>query len=458
MLCTPMTNLVCCCCLSLYVYCGPSSPPLPPAGAAVDTEHSCYAQVEASLEFLQERLEAAERAGAGEEERYQHTTAELHEQLEQQASELVECQHRIANLKEELEASRQRLEDEQHNEAELAKRAQLLEQEAAAAGRQLQQAGVDASGFPAAEVFVPAVAGAAGAEAAGAAQVADLTGAPSSSRVSRWAALLGSVDHDAQQQPAGLAGESSSSSTSSVLSLSPEQLSAQSQAEDAASAGASVVPSQAAHSGAPYEPMDMTAVTKHVEQMAAQYVEKLSIAEAELQVVRSVWQQAEDELAAMRSSPRSSSSDGSSRTGSPRATSPKSLSDAGSSQQEAQPGSPRLLAANGRVEPGDFELVRAAPPATAPHMVSGSAHSGAEAEHGTGERLALVVELPTPQFGGGHVGNFPEGYQKPASASRASSSEGQGSSDSYGSRSGDGSVSTPGSHRTVPVIAAGCEQ
>jgi hypothetical protein len=44
--------------------------------------------------LLQERLEAAERAGAGEEERYQHTTAELHEQLEQQASELVECQHR----------------------------------------------------------------------------------------------------------------------------------------------------------------------------------------------------------------------------------------------------------------------------------------------------------------------------------------------------------------------------
>jgi chaperonin cofactor prefoldin len=66
------------------------------AGAAVDVEHTHYAEVEASLEFLQERLEAAERAGAGEEERYQHTTAELHDQLEQQASELVECQHRWA--------------------------------------------------------------------------------------------------------------------------------------------------------------------------------------------------------------------------------------------------------------------------------------------------------------------------------------------------------------------------
>lgn len=66
----------------------------PFSGAAVDVEHQHISEVEASLEFLQERLEAAERAGAGEEERYQHTTAELHEQLEQQASELVECQHR----------------------------------------------------------------------------------------------------------------------------------------------------------------------------------------------------------------------------------------------------------------------------------------------------------------------------------------------------------------------------
>lgn len=73
-----------------------NAPPLA-AGAAVDVEHARYAQVEASLQFLQERLEAAEEAGAGDEARYQNTTAELHDQLQQQTSELVECQHRCVH-------------------------------------------------------------------------------------------------------------------------------------------------------------------------------------------------------------------------------------------------------------------------------------------------------------------------------------------------------------------------
>jgi hypothetical protein len=73
---------------------------------------------------------------------------------------------------------------------------------------------------------------------------------------------------------------------------------------------------------------------------------------------------------------------------------------------------------SGKVAASDFDLVRAPSPANAPQvMVSGSSHAGADAEHGM---AAFVVELPSPRFGGGHVGNFPEGH--PAAATNGSSS------------------------------------
>lgn len=408
--------------------------------------------METSLEFLQERLEAAERAGAGEEERYQHTTAELHEQLEQQASELVECQHRIANLKEELEASKQRLEDEQHNEALLAKRAQQLEQEAAAAGRQLEQIGVDASRFPAVEVAVPgaAVVGADVAVAsaatlpevqAGAVSAKAAAAQPSATRSGRWAALLESVEE--QQIPEPVMG-SSSNARSEVPRLNLGQQAGKGEQEPAAAAAAA---------GSAYDPVDMSAVRKHVEEMAAQYVEKLSMAEAELQVVRSVWQQAEDELAAMRSSPRNSN-DGS-RTSSPRATSPRASAtgaDEAATSSEA-PGSPRLLTASGRVGPGDFELVRI-PPVNAPRAVSGSSHIGAEADHDMGEHIAFVLELPSPQFGGGHVGNFPRGYKSPPADSDMSSSSSSYSKPVGASEGSSAGQATSRLQGRMPVVAA----
>jgi len=427
------------------------------AGAAVDDEHQLYAQVETSLEFLQERLEAAERAGAGEEERYQHTTAELHEQLEQQASELVECQHRIANLKEELEASKQRLEDEQHNEALLAKRAQELEREAAAAGRQLEQIGVDASRFPAVEVAVPgaAVVGGDGAVASSAtlpevqAEAVSAKAAaaqPSATRSGRWAALLESVEEQQVPEPVmSSSGSSSNSARSEVPRLNLGQQAGKAEQEPAAAAAAA---------GSAYDSVDMSAVRKHVEDMAAQYVEKLSMAEAELQVVRSVWQQAEDDLAAMRSSPRNSN-DGS-RTSSPRATSPRASATGaaeGTTSSEA-PGSPRLLTASGRVGPGDFELVRI-PPVNAPMVVSGSSHVGAEADHDMGERIAFVLELPSPQFGGGHVGKYPRGYKSPAADSGISSSSSSSYSQPLGATEGSSAgQATSRFQGRKPVVAA----
>lgn len=169
----------------------------------------------------------------------------------------------------------------------------------------------------------------------------------------------------------------------------------------------------ASAAAASYEALDMTAVRKHVEDMAAQYVAGLRKAEAELQVVRSVWQQAEDELAAMRSSPRNSN-DGSRAGASPRGS--LGGANGAGAAEAAQPGSPRLMTASGKVAPDDFNLVRGVP-AGVPQTVSGSSHAGAEAEHGM---PAYVVELPSPRFGGGHVGNFPEGYQGAAAAATPS--------------------------------------
>ena len=316
---------------------------------------------------------------------------------------------RIANLKEELEASRQRLEDEQQNEAQLARRAQALEEEAKAAGRQLQQVGVDASDFPSAAVALPEGADAAAAfpvgwstPAAPAAQevLAQAAAAATGGR-SRWAALMGSADD-----------------------LSPSQQQQQQQARSA-------VEPQGAPSGAPagpaaYEALDLSAVTKHVEEMAAQYVEKLSLAEAEVAMVRSVWKQAEDDLAALRSSPRTSSADG----GSPRTRDAPAAAEA--------PGSPRLMTADGRVGRQDFELLRV-PPGTAPQDVSGSSHAAAETEHGTGERIAFAIELPSPVFGGGPTGRFGEA---PGSSGREADS---------GVREAAAAAQSP---RGVPVVAA----
>jgi hypothetical protein len=208
------------------------------------------------------------------------------------------------------------------------------------------------------------------------------------------AIVLGAVD-----EQAGLA--QASTSGADVANMVPTLQLAQQQQE-------SVV--------AGYDALDMSAVRKHVEEMAAQYVAGLRKAEAELQVVRSVWQQAEDELAAMRSSPRGSSDGG--RTGSPRVTAAPCTSAAGAAADA--PSSPRLMTASGKVAPHDFDLLRAAP-AAAPQVVSGSSHAGAEAEHGLNEAIAVEVKLPSPRFGGGHVGNFPEGYQGPSGRAMGSS-------------------------------------
>lgn len=330
---------------------------------------------------------------------------------------------RIANLKEELEASKQRLENEQENEAQLARRAQQLEQEAAAAGQQLQQAGVDASSFPAAAVALPEGAaafpvgwstGAAPQQAEAAAPT--VVEAPKTGRAGRWAALLGSVDEKASA--ASASGQQQQSSSQVVTPLQLQQLQQQ-QHEEAA-------PGAAGH--AAYEALDMTAVRKHVEDMAAQYVAGLRKAEAELQAVRSVWQQAEDELAAMRSSPRTSprtsnnNDRAGSRTASPRVSVTGADSSAPAGAADAAPGPARVMTPNGKVAASDFDLVRAPPPATAPQVtVSGSSHAGADAEH---SMATFVVELPSPRFGGGHVGNFPEGHPR-ATNSNAPNSHGR---------------------------------
>jgi hypothetical protein len=205
--------------------------------------------------------------------------------------------------------------------------------------------------------------------------------------------------------------------------------------------------------------------------MAAQYVEKLSLAEKELQAVRDVWAQAEDDLAALRSSPRGSN-DNSSRGATPHASPRGSLAGAHGAAGAAveQPGSPRLLAANGRVGRQDFELVRSGP-SNAPAQVAGRSHARAETEHGMQETLALVVELPSPRFGGGHVGNFPEGFPAPAGSSSSSKDPAVSAKDAFAggsagsiySRSGNdrpvesssnSSSSAPATRWGLPVVAA----
>lgn len=104
------------------------------AGKAVDGEHERYLAVEASLQFLTERLAAAEAVDAGEERAYARSVAELRLQLEAQAAALVECQLRISGLKEELAAAKQRLSDEQGNEARLSARTAELEARVQSAG------------------------------------------------------------------------------------------------------------------------------------------------------------------------------------------------------------------------------------------------------------------------------------------------------------------------------------
>lgn len=326
------------------------------------------------------------------------------------------CPCRIANLKEELEASRQRLEDEQQNEAQLARRAQALEEEAKAAGRQLQQAGVDATDFPSAAVALPesaadaqqafpvgwGAAAATQAVAAPAMQQAAPTEAVAAKHRSRWAALLGSVD---EQELTG--------------------------AQDVAAGAAAAA---AGPSGPGY---DMSAVTKHVEEMAAQYVEKLTRAEAELQCVRSVWQRADDDLAEMRSS------------SSPRVSTDGSQAGAAAAAAAAAgeaPGSPRFMTASGRVGRQDFELMRLAPEG-APQGVAGSSYAAAEAEHGLAEPIAFAIELPAPSFGGGHVGNFPAGYRGPQQPRRGGGSYSQSDSSREGATAAQ-------SQRGVAVVAA----
>jgi len=49
-------------------------------------EHDHYQQAETSLEFLQEKLRSVEDAGVDDTEEYERSTAELHEQLDTQAS------------------------------------------------------------------------------------------------------------------------------------------------------------------------------------------------------------------------------------------------------------------------------------------------------------------------------------------------------------------------------------
>jgi hypothetical protein len=304
---------------------------------AVDAENDHYTQVEASLEFLQERLAAAAAAGATESEEYERSTAELHQQLEAQASKLVASQLRIATLKEELEQSKKRLEDEQDHEQQLLQRALQLEAEAEATGRtveEMQQKQEEAA--------------AATAEAAAAAerlQVKQQQPAVQSVKTSHFALalaetsasnaaagkaagidlsqVLASADDD-QQRPAALPLLGYDHATQQQLQkqhddladLEAEQLLQQLDAVlELSGAGGSRPSSRTASptgstggSSSTRRPKtpDMALVRKHVEEMAKQYVKRLAVAEEELKAVHTVWQQAEAELAALRKQQHSS--------------------------------------------------------------------------------------------------------------------------------------------------------
>jgi hypothetical protein len=302
-----------------------------PAGVAVDVEHDHYNQVESSLEFLQERLAAAEAAGATESEEYERSTAELHQQLEAQASKLVASQLRIATLKEELEQSKKRLEDEQDHEQQLLQRALQLEAEAEAAGRtveemqQMQEEAAAATAEAAAAAarlqdkqqqlpeaegrgpavqsvktshFALALAESAAEKAVDASEA--LTSAEEDQQRTHALPLLG-YDHATQQQL--------QKQHNDLADLEAEQLLQQLDAVlELSGAGGSRPSSRTASptgstggSGTrrPKTP-DMALVRKHVEEMAKQYVKRLAVAEEELKAVRTVWQQAEAELAALR--------------------------------------------------------------------------------------------------------------------------------------------------------------
>jgi hypothetical protein len=317
-----------------YCWCAAAS--YHPAGVAVDVVHDHYNQVESSLEFLQERLAAAEAAGATESEEYERSTAELHQQLEAQASKLVASQLRIATLKEELEQSKKRLEDEQDHEQQLLQRALQLEAEAEAAGRtveemqqmqeeaaaasaeaaaaaehlqdkqqqQQQQQLVDAEG-PAVQTVKTSHFALALAEAAAGKGAVDLSQAIASaeeSNTQRPSALpLLGYDHATQQQLqkqhddlADLEAEQLLQQLDAVLELSGAG------GSRASSRTASPTGSTGGSSTRRPKTPDMALVRKHVEEMAKQYVKRLAVAEEELKAVRTVWQQAEAELAALR--------------------------------------------------------------------------------------------------------------------------------------------------------------
>jgi hypothetical protein len=304
-----------------------------PAGVAVDVEHDHYNQVESSLEFLQERLAAAEAAGATESEEYERSTAELHQQLEAQASKLVASQLRIATLNEELEQSKKRLEDEQDHEQQLLQRALQLEAEAEAAGRTVEEmqqmqeheaAAASAEAAAAAERLqdkqqmqlvdaeAPAVqtvktshfalALAEAAAGKGAVDLSDALASADESNTQRPSALpLLGYDHATQQQLqkqhhdlADLEAEQLLQQLDAVLELSGAG------GSRASSRTASPTGCTGGSSARRPRTPDMALVRKHVEEMAKQYVKRLAVAEEELKAVRTVWQQAEAELAALR--------------------------------------------------------------------------------------------------------------------------------------------------------------
>lgn len=375
-----------------------------------------------------------ERSGAGEAAEFERNTTELHEQLEQHASQLVASQLRIAALKDELEESRRRLEDEQTHEAELAQRALQLEAEAEAAGRSVADFEVDLAGSAVVTfdtpraTFLPEAAGTAAAAAAAGNTSADLTKA--AAETVHLAEALASAVGEQQQQLVVQHGE--------LASLEAEQLLQQLDAVLSSSGDSSSRPVSRSSSSRASSPVgiDMAVVRKHVEEMAKQYVKRLSAAEEELRAVKTVWQQAEQELAALRRqqgqlqqpqdvedgrqqqqqqveddkdfllvrrspslsdlvSPDSDAGGAAAAaTASDRAA--EELAADGSDSTASSTNSSSVVGELSLTGPAMHELVQLAP-VNAPQHVSGSSHAAADAEHGMSGQI--LVELPTPVFG-----------------------------------------------------------
>lgn len=354
-------------------------------GKAVDQEHEHYSQVEASLEFLTERLAAVERAGAGEDAEYERSSAALHQQLEEQASCLVACQLRIATLKEELAASKQRMEDEQLVEAELAEKARQLEAEAAAAGSQLGE---------------PALTDA---------MLQHIQENPLTINEQ----IIDSKQQQ-QQQAQGLVREDGLAPENEALAkLEAQQLLSQLDTVLQQSTGVAATDSNTNTAGdAAAAGFDMSVVRQHVEEMAKQYVRRLAEAEEELRAVRTVWQQAEAELAALRRQQQINSSNGGRRSPTYERRSPRSSADSRSesagtvdlSSLRSEVNPAVILENQGPgLNPADDDAIleiSTIAPVFAPEQVSGTSHAAADAEHAMPDEMVLL-DLPTPVFGAG---------------------------------------------------------